>query len=93
MATGFRIALSPEQRAELHRRARARAVAAQRVGRRDDRALGEERRELDPARLQQADWQDRHAPSATEGTATSTVAGAPACALLPLSHAPIVGRS
>ena len=27
MATGFRIALSPEQRAELHRRARARAAA------------------------------------------------------------------
>ena len=68
-------------------------MAAQRMRRRDERTLWQQRRELVPERLQQANWQDRHGASAIEMASTSTVAGARACWLLLSSHQPIVGRS
>jgi hypothetical protein len=63
------------------------------MGRRDDGVLRQQRGELDPQGLQQADWQDRHGASTAEMALTSTVAGARACLLLLFSHLPIVGRS
>src|SRR6266536_5645835 len=60
---------------------------------RDVRTLGQERGELDPQGLEQADWQDRHGTSTAEMADTSTVAGARAWLLLPFNHGPIVGRS
>src|SRR4051812_36422842 len=70
-----------------------RPMTAQRMGGRDARALGQQRRELVPKGLQQAHWQDRHGASTAGMACTCTVAGARACPLLLFSHLPIVGRS
>jgi hypothetical protein len=63
------------------------------MARRDAWALRQQRRELDPERLEQANWQDRHGAFSPQMACTSTVAGVRACLLLPVSHAPTVGRS
>src|SRR5204863_7367243 len=68
-------------------------MTAQRMAGRNERTLRQQRRELDPQGLQQANWQDRHGPSTAEMACTSTVAGARACRLLLFSYLPIVGRS
>ena len=68
-------------------------MTAQRMGRRHERTLRQQRGELVPERLQQANWQDRHGASMAEMAYTSTVAGARACSLLLLTHSPFVGRS
>ena len=68
-------------------------MTAQRMGWRDERTLRQQRGELVPQGLQQADWQGRHGTSAMQMADTSTVAGARACLLLLSSHLPIVGRS
>src|SRR5215213_3402597 len=68
-------------------------MTAQRMGRRDERTLRQQRGELVPQRLQQANWQNRHGASMTAMACTSTVTGARACLLLLFSHLPIVGRS
>jgi hypothetical protein len=63
------------------------AVAAQRMRRREARTLGQQRGELDPERLEQACWQDRHETSTTGMADTSTFAGARAyCLLLLFSY-------
>src|SRR5204862_2707937 len=68
-------------------------MTAQRMAGRNERTLRQQRRELDPQGLQQANWQDRHGTSTAEMACTSTVAGARACRLLLFSYLPIVGRS
>src|SRR5215212_3306119 len=68
-------------------------MTTQRMGRRDERTLRQQRGELVPQRLQQANWQDRHGASTAEMARTCTVTGARACPLLLSSHLPIVGRS
>src|SRR5438067_11980102 len=68
-------------------------LAAQRMAGRDECALGQQRRELDPQGLHQADWQNRHGASTAEMARTSPVAGARAWLLLLFSSLPIVGRS
>src|SRR4051794_23421152 len=61
-------------------------LAAQRMGRREAWTLRQQRRELDPERLEQADWQNSHGTSTMEMADTSTVAGARACLLRLFSH-------